>query len=147
MGNPWTLDEVSHRKIAFTWHMLSCGHSWGVVPRVVTVPHLSAHFRITWLRFLAANAIMVPARHYKVIHSHPEYKDRLCTRCALRNVADEHHIFLVCPSTAGVRARFSPLLRMQRNLQSLVYNNRSAWKHLAEFVAVALASYGWAPPV
>ena len=71
---------------------------------------------------------------------------RLCTKCTLRQVADEHHVLLVCPATSGVRARFSQRFRMHTSLQSLIYCNRAAWKDLAEFVGIAFKSYGWVPP-
>jgi hypothetical protein len=144
-GNPWSLDEVEHRKIAFTWHMVSCQHSWGKVPRVVSVS-LSDPLRTCWLRFLAANS-MVPARHYKVIRAHPEYRDRVCSKCSLHEVADERHILLYCPATADVRTRFRSVLRIAGSLQNLIHNNKRAWDALAEFVHECWRSYGWLPPV
>ena len=143
MGNPWDLNEVEHRKIAFAWHMVSHSHSWGEVPQVVSV-QLPVALRTVWLRFLAANSV-VPARHYSVIRACPEFRHRLCTKCTLHRVADEHHILLVCPTTAATRARFGSVLRMHDSLQGLIYNNRSAWHVLARFVLEAWRAYDWIP--
>ena len=80
-----------------------------------------------------------------IVRLHCENKDRLCSKCGMHQVADERHILLVCPATAAARARFTPVLRWRPSLQAFIYNNRAAWKELAEFVRVALAAYGWLP--
>lgn len=137
MGNPWALDECNHRKIAFAWHMLSTHHNWQRVPRVVSV-QLPPAVRISWLRLLAANSL-IPARHYTFIRTAPAYHERLCRKCALRQVADERHILLVCSATDAVRARFRPAIgTWGTSLQSFIYNNSRSWVQIALFADAAL---------
>lgn len=138
MGNPFDV-HCEHRKIAFTWHLLSCQYQWFKVPRLVSLP-LPPHVRMTWLRMLAGNA-HVPARHYTFVRMEPDYTRRVCGKCLVHEVADESHILLRCQATATIRQRYQSKFRWHTTLQSFIHNNRSAWDQLPEYVHHALSYY------
>jgi hypothetical protein len=138
MGNPFD-PACPHRKIAFTWHLLSCQYPWLRAPRVVTL-HLPHHIRLTWLRMLAGNA-HVPARHYTHVRMEPDYCNRICTKCLLEEVADESHILFRCSATASVRTSYRSQFLWTGSLQTFIHNNRSGWSELPVFVHHALSLY------
>jgi hypothetical protein len=138
MGNPFDV-HCEHRKIAFTWHLLSCQYQWLKVPRLVSMP-LPPPVRMTWLCMLAGNA-HVPARHYTFVRLEPDYSRRVCSKCLGGEVADESHVLLRCHATASARQRYHSKFRWHTSLQSFIHNNRSAWGELPVYVHHALLQY------
>ena len=105
------LRPVPARKIAFTYAMLSHHYmpgpsGWGRVPCEVSCTYnMNPHVQRDWLRVLAGVHPHIPAREFGCV-KRAEYKDKLCNKCLLGEVADESHVFLKCTATAAVRHKY-----------------------------------------
>jgi hypothetical protein len=65
---------------------------------------------------------------------------RICTRCSLDVVGDEHHLLFTCPAVQHVRQQFLHLFQhRQRSVQMFMWQDDLAG--VARFVARALESY------
>ena len=65
---------------------------------------------------------------------------RICTRCSLELVGDEHHLLFTCPAVQHVREQFMRLFQYKtRSVQTFMWQNDS--EGVARFVVKALESY------
>ena len=65
---------------------------------------------------------------------------RICTRCSLTLVGDEHHLLFTCPAVEHVRQQFRHLFQGRgRSVQTFMW--QTDIEGVARFVARALESY------
>ena len=65
---------------------------------------------------------------------------RICTRCSLELVGDEHHLLFTCPAVQHVRQQFMHLFQQRsRSVQSFMW--QEDLQGVAKFVTRALESY------
>ena len=114
-----------------------------MLPSLVAL-HLPRELRAKWVKFLAAEG---PVPSQSLVRTGTAYLDRRCPLCALGAdgaVANEQHVILECPDTAGVRQRylggFEWGLRDGGALKYLLIDNQND-PNIAHFVLSCLACY------
>jgi hypothetical protein len=90
------------------------------------------------MNFLVANApIPLRAERFQRV----PFQQRMCTKCDMHTLGDEHHVLLTCPSTQPARDKYTTCLTFQQpDMKHFLEANKQEHK-CAWFVYEALDAY------
>jgi hypothetical protein len=120
--------QCSHHCTSMHFQQLNLAPEWGKQPAHIkwTLP---SHVRQSWMNFLVANApIPLRADRFQRV----PFQQRMCTKCDLHALGDEHHVLLECPATQLARDKYSTCLTfqhpdMKQFLEANKQEHRCAW--------------------
>jgi hypothetical protein len=140
-GDPLDTAPCQHRKIALHYRCLRHG-KWGAKSWYLWCDVPEQVWR-SWVCLTSCSA-NVPARAQ--IQSGIAFANRLCKKCTMGIVANEHHVLLICPATESVRHTFRTRLHWPRQ-PDLMFLQSNRTHTCIVFAHVSLHVYNAKPDV